>query len=80
MDESAWLYVDGSLAAWYNPVDPGDTWDKPVLLEVTGSLAAGWEHVLAVRVTNSGGAGGLWRPISLLVDEYEVPYTNSVAV
>jgi Tol biopolymer transport system component len=66
IDESAWLYVDGTLTAWYNPLNPDQTWDKPVLLEVSGSLHPGAEHLLVVRVTNAAGAGGLWKPLALL--------------
>ena len=69
VDEAAWLYVDGSLVAWYESAYPALTWDKPVLLEVTGSLTGGQEHTFVVRVRNATKAGGLWRPITLLVEE-----------
>ena len=69
VDEAAWLYVDGVLSAWYKPTRPGETWDKPVLLEVTGNLVPGRDHLLTVRVTNASGAGGLWQPAALLVAE-----------
>ena len=69
IDEAAGLYVDGRIAAWYDPADPGKTWDKPVLLEVTGNLKTGQEHLLVVRVKNSAGAGGIWKPVSLMVEQ-----------
>lgn len=47
VDESAWLYIDGKLAAWYDTADPETTWDKLFLLEVTGSFKSQSEHVLA---------------------------------
>ena len=69
VDESLWLYVDGRLAAWYDAADPGQTWDKPLLLEVSGSLVGGREHLLVLRVKNSAGAGGVWKPVTLMVDK-----------
>ena len=67
VDESAWLYIDGLPVAWYDPANPGITWEKPVLFDVTGSLIGGQEHTLVVRVKNATMAGGLWKPITLLV-------------
>jgi len=69
IDEAAGLYVDGRIAAWYDPADPGKTWNKPVLLEVTGNLKPGHEHLLVIRVKNSAGAGGIWKPVSLMVEQ-----------
>jgi hypothetical protein len=69
VDESAWLYVDGKLIAWYDTAFPEKTWDKPFLLEVTGSLKSNSEHLLAIRVGNTRGAGGIYRPISLMVEK-----------
>jgi len=69
VDESAWLYVDGKLVAWYDTAYPDMTWDKPFLLEVTGSLKSGAEHLLAIRVGNTIGYGGIYRPVSLMVEK-----------
>ena len=69
VDEAAWLYIDGKLAAWYNPIDVTKTWNKPVFMEVSGSLAAGKEQTLVVRVTNAKAAGGLWKPVALFVEK-----------
>ena len=69
VDESAWLCVDGKLTAWYDTADPGKTWDKPFLMEVTGSLKSQTEHLLVIRVRNTTGAGGIWKPLSLMVEK-----------
>ena len=68
VDESAWLYVDGKLIAWYDTADPGMTWDKPFLLEVTGSIKGQGEHLLVIRVSNTINAGGIWKPVRLMVE------------
>ena len=69
IDEQGWLYIDGHLAAWYDSDDPARTWDDPVLLEVTGNLEGGREHLLGVRVRNDVQVGGLWKPIALMVEK-----------
>jgi hypothetical protein len=68
VDESAWLYVDGQLVAWHDE-DPAAVWDQPFALEVTGHLTGGQEHLLALRVHDTTRAGGIWKPIYLLVEK-----------
>ena len=69
VDESAWLYVDGELIAWYDTAYPDMTWEKPFLLEVTGDLKSRREHLLMIRVCNTIGAGGIHKPVSLMVEK-----------
>ena len=69
MDESAWVYIDGELVAWYDTAYPILTWEKPFLLDVTGSLESGAEHLLVVHVGNTIGAGGIYKPVSLMVEK-----------
>ena len=69
VDESAWLYIDGKLVAWYDTAHPQLSWDKPFLLEVTGNLKSRSEHLLALMVHNEIGAGGIYKPISVLVEK-----------
>ena len=69
VDESAWLYVDGKPVAWYDTVHPSITWVKPFLLNVTGNLKSRGEHLLAIRVRNTRGAGGIYKPVSLMVEK-----------
>lgn len=69
VDESVWLYVDGELVAWYDTKFPFVTWTAPFLLDVTGKLKSGDEHVLVMRVGNSNGAGGIYRGVDLMVEK-----------
>ena len=68
VDETAWLYIDGELTAWYDTEYPNLTWDKPFLLDVTGSLKSQGEHELVIRVGNGRGAGGIYKAVSLMVE------------
>jgi len=69
VDETAWLYIDGKLTAWYDTQFPNMTWDKPFLLDVTGSLTSEGEHELVIRVGNGNGVGGIYKPVSLMIEK-----------
>jgi hypothetical protein len=69
IDESAWVYLDGELAAWYDTADPDNTWKEPVMFNVTNHLKSGQEHLLAVKVHNILAAGGIWQPVSVMVEK-----------
>ena len=69
VDEAAFLYIDGQLVAWYDTAFPDITWSKPCLLDVTGSLQSDGDHLLAIRVHNYSGAGGLYKPVTLMVEQ-----------
>jgi len=66
VDESAWLYIDGKLVAWHEK-EPVTVWDKPFALEITGHVEPGKTYQLAIRAHDASAAGGIWKPISLLV-------------
>ena len=66
VDESAWLYIDGKLVAWHDK-DPVKVWDKPFALEITGHVRPGKTCQLAIRANDSSAAGGIWKPVSVLV-------------
>ncbi len=44
-------------------------WSKPFLLDVTGSLQRGDDHLLAIRVHNYSGDGGLYKPVSIMAEK-----------
>ena len=69
VDESAWLYVDGKLVAWYDTAYPVETWNRSFLLDVTGNLKSRGTHLLAIRVHSVSGDGGIYRPVSLMVEK-----------
>ena len=64
VDEHLVLWIDGTYAGDYDR-EPDDGWNKPFALDVTGKLTTGRHH-LAMRVNNSGGAGGVWKPVSVM--------------
>ena len=68
VDESFRLYIDGTMvheSRYDGAVDP-DLWKKPRSVDVTQHLRFGTEQALAVEVHDSGGAGGLWKPVVLI--------------
>jgi hypothetical protein len=69
IDESAWVYLNGELVAWYDSANPGRTWNAPVLFDVTNSIRSGQEYLLAVKIYNTGAVGGIWRPVSVMVEK-----------
>jgi len=64
VDEELVLWIDGEYAGDYNRGPSG--WDKPFAIDLTGKLTAG-KHHLTLRVYNSAAAGGVWKPVSVLV-------------
>ena len=71
IDESGWIYVNGTKVAEiiYDPVKNPDSYTTPVEVDVTKVLNYGKPTVIAVRVEDRDGAGGLWRLVSLQVVE-----------
>jgi hypothetical protein len=68
IDEQAWIYVNGKLIREHSvksegkPID--SLWDESFAADVpSGGLNYGQTNVLAVRVENSTGNGGIWRPV-----------------
>jgi hypothetical protein len=57
--------------AWFDTVHPTITWTQPFLLDVTGNLPSGQEPLLVMRVQNASGAGGIHKPVSLMVQKEE---------
>ncbi len=67
VDESAWLWVNGQFIGAH---DIGATgWDKPFRLDVTEALKWGQPNQITVRAMNTAHAGGIWRPVRILVME-----------
>ena len=66
-DETAHVYLDGRLAGTYDEGLQG--WDKPFTIDISGRVQAGQQCVLAVKVVDTAGGGGLWRPVKLLTNK-----------
>jgi hypothetical protein len=66
VDEIATVWVNGVKAgAHTEPPDIG--WDKRFSIEVTGKLKPGERNTLAVQVSNTTLAGGIWKSVKLAV-------------
>lgn len=68
VDESTWLYIDGELIAWHDKF-PLSIWDKPFTLDITGTVKSGSTQQITVRVNDVGGAGGIWKPVKIIVEK-----------
>jgi hypothetical protein len=67
IDESAWVWVNGEFAGEH---DVGPTgWNKPFRVDVTNLLRWGEENQITVRAMNTAHAGGIWRPVSIVLLE-----------
>jgi len=69
VDESAWVYVNGKFAGKRLYAQPSD-WKTPFAIPITDVID--WnrkEQTVVVRVLDTNGAGGIWRPVMLAVRE-----------
>ncbi len=67
VDESAWIWLNGEFAGEHD-LGP-DGWAKPFRIDVTGKLRWGQENQITVRVLNTAMAGGIWKPVSVILLE-----------
>jgi len=68
--------VDDSWKAWMDgePIGhsvgaPGDIWDKPAAVDITGKYKPGMPAHLVVKVNDIAGGGGIWRGASIMWTE-----------
>ena len=67
VDESTWVWMNGEFVGEH---DEGPTgWDKPFRLDVTDDLKWGAQNQITVRVYNTAMAGGIYKPVSIVVLE-----------
>ena len=64
-DETAKVYIDGELAGEHDIGGVG--WDKRFFIDITRHVKPGRKQLIAVRVIDSVMAGGIWRPIKVVV-------------
>ena len=67
VDEGGWIYVNGRLVK-VRPFVPPDGWRRPFEVEITDAVRFGAENLLAVRVLDRSGTGGIWRPVKIVTD------------
>ena len=69
-DEDCIVYLNGELALDHTcettKLPPEKIWETPILFDPTPWLKKGAENVLALKVHNRLGMGGIWKPIYLL--------------
>ena len=66
------VYANGELAGRHHmdgwAYSPGHPWKKPFLIDVTDKLHGGQKNAISVRVVDYGTyAGGIWKPVKLIV-------------
>ena len=68
MDENYTLWINGQYIG--DNVDAGTSmWDKSVNVEITGKFNEGQSNHIVVRVKNTTGAGGIWKPVCVIVEK-----------
>lgn len=68
VDEEAWVYLNGQMVGEHNAQSaktPIDTlWESPFTFDVNpDNVNYGGKNTLSVRVQNTKGNGGVWRPV-----------------
>jgi hypothetical protein len=70
------VYVDGKLALDHScqatGLRPEQIWITPFFFDAAPYLQAGATSLVAVRVYNSAGQGGLWKPVYLIGSDAEL--------
>ncbi len=65
-DESAMVYVNGRYVGYHDIGEGG--WDQPFRIDVTRDVKPG-PNLLAIRVLDTWGPGGLWKAIKLMAEK-----------
>jgi len=69
-DEESWVYVDGKQVFEHTRhstgLGLGEVWTRPFHFECGKLIGDGESHLIAVKVHNWWGAGGLYEPVHLV--------------
>jgi len=65
VDESAWVWLNGKYIGQHDIGPAG--WNVAFHLNIASELKWGEENILAVRVKDTAGAGGIWKPVMIEV-------------
>ena len=75
VDEDAWLYINGKEFFEHTVEStgllPSELWLKSFSVSLDGVKLSG-KDLLAVRVYNSGGMGGIWKPVHVVLSNQEL--------
>jgi len=71
VDGNAWCYLNGKLAGTNSCEGPENrtAWYSPFSLDVSKLLSHGQRNVLAIKVEDTGGMGGIWKPAFTICSE-----------
>lgn len=65
VDEQAWVWLNGKQVGSHDKGPNG--WMEPFAVDVTGAIKPGEPNVLAVKVIDTVGAGGIWKSVKVMV-------------
>ncbi len=65
-DERAWVYLDGQYIGGQHVGSVNILWKRPFVVQLPKNLTPG-KHQLTVKVVDTAGDGGLYKPVSLVV-------------
>ena len=69
VDEDCWFYLNGNKIYERLPDSFGDSWNKPILIDVTETLKPGKTHLLVVKVRKIKFQTGIYSPVRLMVED-----------
>jgi len=65
VDESAWVYLDGTLIGAHDEGESG--WDRRFRIDLPPDASPG-PHVLAIKVLDRALKGGVWKGVKWACD------------
>ena len=60
VDESAWIWLNGIYVGQHDLGSNG--WKTPFWIDITKEIKWGEENLIVVRIQDTSGAGGIWKP------------------
>jgi hypothetical protein len=77
VDEEAYIYINGAEAFEHSCESTGlanyAIWNKAFFFDASGMLKSG-ENQVTVRVYDSAGMGGIWKPVYFVCSEYQLGF------
>jgi len=61
VDESAWIWLNGIYVGQHDLGANG--WKTPFWIDITKEIKWGEENLIVVRIQDTAGAGGIWKPV-----------------
>lgn len=68
VDENCKIWVNGQFCGSlkFDALKDPDSWKKPFEVDITDHVRFNGENVIAVKLTNEQGSGGIWKPCYLI--------------